>query len=224
MTEFLLIRHATNDYVKTGRLAGWTTGVHLNADGQNQAVALGARLKSSKLTAVYSSPLDRTLETAQAIVAHHPQLTIQPLKEVGEIDFGAWQGQKLSQLRHEKLWETVQVYPSRAHFPQGESFLQAQSRAVEALEKLALQHPQGRVAIVSHSDLIKLILAYYLGAHIDLFQRIEISPASLTIIQLGSDRPYIVRVNDTSYLPVQTEIHQTPSLLARLRRAISLKG
>ncbi|HEX2994339.1 MAG TPA: MSMEG_4193 family putative phosphomutase [Anaerolineales bacterium] len=222
MTEFFLIRHATNDYVKTGRLAGWTTGVHLNGDGQNQAAALGERLKESHLTAIYSSPLERTMETAQAIIAHHPQLAIQPLNEVGEIDFGEWQGQKLSQLRREKMWETVQVYPSRTHFPHGESFMQAQSRAVEALEKLAVQHPNGRVAVVSHSDLIKLVLAYYLGAHIDLFQRVEISPASLTIIQLGSNRPYIVRVNDTSYLPVQSEIHQKPSRLARLRRAVGV--
>jgi probable phosphomutase (TIGR03848 family) len=201
MTEFLLIRHATNDWVNTGRLAGWTPGVHLNSDGRVQAAALGDRLAKISLSALYASPLERTMETAQAIVAHHPTLTIQPLDAVGEVRFGEWQGAKLSSLRREKLWETVQLYPSRVQFPGGETFNQAQQRGVTALETLVKHHPNERIAVVSHSDMIKLILTYYLGAHIDFFQRIEISPASLTILSLGADRPTIIRVNDTSYLP-----------------------
>ncbi len=90
-----------------------------------------------------------------------------------------WQGEKLSQLRREKLWEIVQVYPSRAHFPGGEAIRQAQARAVDALETLAIRHTNQRVAVVSHSDIIKLMVAHYLGAHLDFYQRIEISPASM---------------------------------------------
>jgi probable phosphoglycerate mutase len=201
MTEFLLIRHATNDFVKTGKLAGWTPGVHLNSDGQAQAAALGERLAKSKLAALYASPLERTMETAQAIAAHYNNLSVQPLEEVGEVRYGAWQGEKLSRLRREKLWEIVQTYPSRAHFPGGEAIRQAQARAVDALETLVARHPHQRVAVVSHSDIIKLIVMHYLGAHLDFYQRLEISPASLSVLMLGTGRPYIVRVNDTSYLP-----------------------
>lgn len=220
MTEFLLIRHATNDFVKTGKLAGWTPGVHLNEDGRNQAAALGASLAKTRLAAIYASPLERALETAQAVAEHHPTLNVQPLEAVGEVRYGEWQGEKLNRLRREALWEIVQVYPSRAHFPGGEAIRQAQARSVDALELLVTRHRDQRVVVVSHSDIIKLIVAHYLGAHLDFFQRIEISPASLTVIRLGVGRPYIVRVNDTSYLPPP---HHSPSKpgrwgLRRLRR------
>ena len=202
MTELLLIRHAINDWVKTGRLAGWTPGVHLNSDGQKQAQALGEHLADAKLAGIYSSPLERTMETAEAIVTHYPTLTVQVLEGVGEVRYGTWQGAKLDNLRKEKLWETVQHTPSRAHFPNGEAIRQAQARAVDALESLVKKHPKQRVAVVSHSDVIKLIVAHYIGAHIDLFQRIDISPASTSIIWLGMDRPFIRCVNNTSYLPI----------------------
>lgn len=219
MTEFLLIRHAINDWVNTGRLAGWTPGVHLNADGQAQASALGAHLAGAKLTAIYASPLERTIETAEAIASHHPALSVQPLEDVGEVRFGHWQGEKLSRLRKDSLWHTVQVYPSRVQFPGGETIRQAQARAVNALETLVRQYPTGRIAIVSHSDVIKLTLTHFLGAHVDMFQRIEISPASLTILHLGQERPYIMRVNDTSYLPHLPSRHTpTAGIWHRLRQ------
>ncbi|NDJ79206.1 MAG: MSMEG_4193 family putative phosphomutase, partial [Chloroflexi bacterium] len=191
MTEFFLIRHAINEWVRTGKLAGWTPGVHLNAHGRQQAAALGERLAQASLAAIYSSPLERTMETAEAIAAHYPEVQVQTLDGVGEVRYGDWQGEKLSTLRREKLWQTVQFYPSRVQFPNGETIRQAQARAIDALENLVQRHPQQRVAIVSHSDMIKLVVAHYLGAHIDLFQRLDISPASLTIIQLGANRPYI---------------------------------
>lgn len=216
MTEFLLIRHAVNDYVKTGRLAGWTPGVHLNQDGKTQAAAVAERLAKVSLAAIYSSPLERTVETAEAIAAHHPNLTIQPLPGVGEVHFGLWQGEKLSTLRRERLWQNVQLYPSRVQFPEGETIRQAQIRGVDALECLAAQHAGQRVVVVSHSDMIKLIVAYYVGAHLDFFQRIEISPASLTMIHLGSDRPAIICVNDTSHLPPRQPEPSRPGLYQRL--------
>ncbi len=224
MTEFLLIRHATNDWVKTGKLAGWTPGVHLNEDGQTQAAALGERLAKTNLDAIYASPLERTIETAQAIAAHHPNLTVQALEAVGEMHYGKWQGEKLSQLRREKLWEIVQVYPSRAHFPGGEAIRQAQARAVDALETLAIRHTNQRVAVVSHSDIIKLMVAHYLGAHLDFYQRLEISPASLSIIHLGSGRPYIVRVNDTSFLPPSRYPPPKPGQWDRIKRKLPFRS
>jgi probable phosphomutase (TIGR03848 family) len=200
MAEFLLIRHAVNDWVKTGRLAGWTPNIHLNPDGRAQAAALGERLAKGPLGGIYSSPLERTLETAAAIASHHPDLTVQSVDDLGEVRFGDWQGKKLGKLRHEKLWQTVQIYPSRVRFPGGETFRQAQMRAVDVLESLAGRHANERVAVVSHSDIIKLVVAHYLGMHLDFFQRIEISPASITAIWLGADRPTVARVNDTGHL------------------------
>lgn len=222
MTEFLLIRHATNTFVSTGRLAGWTPGVSLNDDGRAQAAALGERLAPVKLAAIYSSPLERTVETAEAIARHHPQLAVQPLEDVGEVRYGEWQGARLSRLRKEKLWETVQSYPSRVQFPGGETIRQAQARAVDALEQLVLAHPKERIVVVSHSDVIKLVVAHYLGAHIDFFQRIEISPASVTTIVLGANRPHIVCVNDTCHLPRRSPPPRSPNGWRRLLRILSL--
>ncbi|MBO9310287.1 MAG: MSMEG_4193 family putative phosphomutase [Chloroflexi bacterium] len=200
MTEFLLIRHAANDFVKTGRLAGWTPDVHLNAEGRAQAAALGERLARTPLDAAYSSPLERCVETAQAVLAHHPHLTLVLSEAIGEVRYGRWQGAALKELAKRKLWRVVQITPSRARFPEGETLRAAQMRAVDALEQLAERHPRQRVAIFSHSDVIKLILAHYLGMHIDLFQRIEISPASISIVRLGSLRPSVVQINETSHL------------------------
>lgn len=197
----MLIRHATNDFVKTGKLAGWTADVHLNDDGRVQAAALGRRLANVKIDAIYSSPLERTVETAQAILEHHPDLQLQLLETVGEVRYGLWQGQEISKLAQRKMWRVVQMFPSRARFPGGETMREAQMRAVNAIEMLVEKHPRQTVAVVSHSDMIKMIVAHYLGMHLDMFQRIEVSPASLTILSLGYSRPTVVQINETSYLP-----------------------
>lgn len=201
MTEFLLIRHAVNDFVKTGKLAGWTPEVHLNEDGRAQAEALGKRLAQTRIDALYASPLERTVETAQAVLAYHPELQLQLLEDVGEVRYGTWQGEEIGKLAQRKAWQIVQAVPSRMRFPNGEAMRNTQMRAVNALEELVEKHPRATVAVVSHSDVIKMIVTHYLGLHLDLFQRIEISPASLTIISLSYGRPTIVQVNETSYLP-----------------------
>ncbi len=227
MTELILIRHAVNDWVDTGRLAGWTPGVHLNTLGKAQATALGERLSGVALTAIYTSPLERTRETAEAIAAHHAQLTPLVLDGVGEVRFGSWQGEKLDKLRKQKLWDTVQLYPSRAQFPGGETIRQAQARAIDALETVAARHPKGRVVVVSHSDMIKLIVTHYMGAPLDMFQRVQISPASVTIIYLSSDRPYIIRVNDINHNPPgpnETPSGQPGRAFRRVRRWLGLKS
>jgi probable phosphoglycerate mutase len=201
MTEILLVRHAENDWVKTGKLAGRLPGVHLNEHGKAQAAALGERLSEVRLTALYSSPMERAMETAQAIAAHHPHLTIQELAGVNEVDFGAWQGQELKKLARRKGWGVVQMYPSRAQFPQGETFRQAQARAVDAVESAVRAHPRGRIVIASHSDVIRLIAAHYLGVHLDNFQRIQIAPASITTLALSPVRPVLVTLNDFGHCP-----------------------
>lgn len=201
MTELLLIRHAVNDFVKTGKLAGWTPGVHLNEHGFAQAEALGVRLANTKIDVIYSSPLERTVETAQAVIKHHPHLTLNLLEEVGEVRFGEWQGAELRKLFGRKQWRNVQAFPSRVRFPNGETLREAQLRAIDALENLVAKHPRARVAVVSHSDIIRLVVSHYLGMHIDMFQRVEVSPASLTVISMAFGRPTVLQVNETSYLP-----------------------
>ena len=199
MTLLLLIRHAENDWVRTGRLAGWTPEVHLNDEGRRQADALGERLAKTKLQAIYSSPLERAVETAQAVLTHHPDTPLQLEQDVGEVDFGDWTGKRLRQLSRTRLWETVQNAPSLVRFPNGESFSEMQLRTTRALQRIAAIHPQGTIAIFSHSDVIKAIFAYYAGIHLDLFQRITVSPASITTIALANTGVRIIGLNDTSH-------------------------
>lgn len=200
MTQILLIRHAVNEYVKTGKLAGWTPGVHLNEEGQAQAEALGERLADAPLKRLYASPLERTMETAEAIRRHHPQLEILQHDGIGEVRYGDWEGQAIAALQNRKMWHMVQHYPSRAGFPNGETMREVQTRAVNAIEELAARHPRELVAVVSHADLIKMILAHFLGMHLDNFQRIVVSPASISSLMLGYGRPYVGTMNDVAHV------------------------
>lgn len=200
MTTILLIRHAVNDYVKTGKLAGRLAGVHLNNEGMAQAEALGRRLADAPLKRIYSSPMERTMETAAAIAKHHPQLQVQKREEISEVDYGDWQGRAIGELRRRKMWGVVQEYPSRAAFPNGETMRAVQVRIVNAIEAIARQHPEQMIALVFHADLIKMALAHYLGMHLDVFQRIVISPASISALHLGHSRPFIAGLNDIAHL------------------------
>lgn len=200
MTTILLIRHAVNDYVKTGKLAGWTPEVHLNEEGQAQAAALGARLADAPLRQIYASPLERTMETAQAIQQHHPRLEIRQNHELGEVRYGDWEGAPIAALSRRKMWSVVQEYPSRAYFPNGETMRGVQVRAVNEIERLVTRHPREMIVIVSHADLIKMVMAHYLGMHLDNFQRIVISPASISTLILGHSRPFVANMNDVAHV------------------------
>jgi len=200
MTHILLVRHAVNDFVKTGKLAGWTPGVHLNDEGKAQAEALGKRLADAPIKHLYASPLERTMETAEAIQQHHPHLQIQQNVEIGEVRYGDWEGMEIAKLSGRKMWHMVQHYPSRASFPNGETMRGVQDRAVNAIEALVAAHPRDLVVVVSHADLIKMVLAHYLGMHLDEFQRIVISPASISSLMLGYGRPYVGTMNDMAHI------------------------
>lgn len=200
MTQILLIRHAVNDFVKTGKLAGWTPGVHLNDEGKAQAEALGKRLAAATIDQLYASPLERTMETAEAVRQHHPHLEIKQTLELGEVRYGDWEGMEISKLSGRKMWQVVQQYPSRAEFPNGETMRGVQTRAVNAIENLVAAHPNEMVAIVTHADIIKMVLAHYLGMHLDEFQRIVIMPASISMLSLGFGRPYVSSMNDMAHI------------------------
>jgi probable phosphoglycerate mutase len=199
-TYLLLIRHALNDYVREQRLAGWTPGIHLNEEGQAQALALAERLAGLPLAAIYASPLERAVETAQPL-ADKLGLAVQLCEGVGELRIGEWTGRLLKELEKEEMWPVVQVYPSGARFPGGESMRETQARVVAALDEIRERHPGQTVAVVSHADPIKLAVAHYTGLHLDLFQRLSVSPASVTALAFHRFGPQLVVLNHTDSLP-----------------------
>ena len=161
MAIFYLIRHGHNDLLGE-KLAGRTPGVHLNQAGREGAERLAQALGDRPIKAVYASPLERAIETAQPIAAAH-QLEVQISHEFIEIDFGDWAGQTFETLKGQPLWEQVQERPSSVRFPNGESFQEAQTRAVEEISRLSDEYQQEDVVVcVSHSDLIRLIFAHFL--------------------------------------------------------------
>ncbi|MGH2747941.1 MAG: MSMEG_4193 family putative phosphomutase [Actinomycetota bacterium] len=193
MTTVFLVRHALTP--ETGRkLSGWTPGVHLNADGLAQADATAEYLRTVPLKAVYSSPIDRAVETARVIAAHH-KLQVKVRRAIGEIEYGKWTDRSFKTLRRTKLWEVVQRWPSGARFPDGESLVEVQTRAVREIERIREEHPKDAVCCVSHADVIRLVAAHYLGMHIDLYQRIVIFPASVTTVGFGSSGPSVLALN-----------------------------
>jgi len=195
MARLLLVRHAPT--AETGkRLTGRLPGVSLGEDGRRRAEATAERLTNERIKAVYSSPLERTWETAQIVAARH---RLQPVAHDGllEVDYGTWTGRTLASLYKLKAWRTVVMTPSRMSFPEGESIADAQRRAVTACEDLAWRHRKDTIALVSHSDIIKAITSHFLGQPLDLFQRIAISPASVTVIDLPQrGMPLVLAVND----------------------------
>jgi probable phosphomutase (TIGR03848 family) len=195
MPIFLLIRHGENDYVKQGRLAGRLPGVHLNEKGRLQARALAEKLTGAPVKAIYSSPLERAIETAEPI-GKALNLVVIPRPGLIEVDVGEWQEQKLKELRRLKVWRAIQTTPSRASFPDGETFAIAQARICQELQDLAAQHePKDLVVCVSHCDPIKLAVSYFIGQPLDMFQRLAVSPGSITGLMLGEGPGYLLSLN-----------------------------
>ncbi len=199
MMNLLLIRHALNDWVGD-RLAGWTPGVHLNEEGQAQAAALAQWLAEVPLVAIYSSPLERAMETAQHL-AEARGLVVQVREGLGETRFGDWTGRAIKELQKEELWPVVQVYPGGARFPDGESLREVQARMVAELDAIRDTHSGQTVAVFSHSDPIKMAVAHYAGLPLDLFQRLTINPASVTALTFTRFGPRLVCLNHTGSLP-----------------------
>lgn len=199
-TTVFLVRHGENDWTASHKLAGRAPGVHLNDYGRQQAEALGRRLAEVKLSAIYASPLERTVETAEFIAQPH-QLKVQTRPGLVEVDYGKWTGQEIKKLAKKKSWPVIQFYPSGAGFPAGETMFSMQARMVQELNQLVTQHPGQTIAVVGHADLIKSAVAHYLGVHFDLFQRIVISTASITILSFHKLGPRVMVVNDTNHVP-----------------------
>lgn len=197
MTTIFLIRHGENDYVKTQRLAGRLPGVHLNERGRAQAAALAEALKSTRLKAIYSSPLDRAVETAQPI-AKALGLRVQRRPALIETKIGHWEGQSIKQLNRTKEWRLLQEHPAQFQFPGGEWMVEQQARLVAEIETLCAQHrPTETFAVVGHADPLKLIVAHYIGLPLDLFQRIVLSTASVSVIRIAKGQAQLLKLNWT---------------------------
>ncbi|TFD12199.1 MSMEG_4193 family putative phosphomutase [Cryobacterium sp. TMT1-2-2] len=201
MATVILVRHGRTTANATGMLAGRTLGVSLDEVGREQAARAGERLAAVPLVGVVSSPLERCQETSNLILLHQAGSPVSSIDaDITECDYGNWQGRSLSELALEKLWAVVQTQPSAAVFPGGESMATMQARSVAAIRRqdafFETQHgPDAVWVAVSHGDIIKSILADALGMHLDLFQRISVGPASVSIVRYGPSRPNVIATN-----------------------------
>ena len=197
LTTVHFVRHGTT--TTTGKvLPGRAKGLHLSDEGQKQAEAVAQRLAAvPKVDGLYVSPLERTRETAAPIARARG---VKAVVERGllECDFGDWTGAELKELAKRPEWKTVQRYPSGFRFPNGESFREMQTRITSAVASLCQRHPGATLVCVSHADPIKAVVADALGTHLDLFQRIVISPCSVTTIAYGENGPVVLGVNSAT--------------------------
>lgn len=194
-TTVFLLRHATT--ASTGKRLGGRTEAPLDDAGRAQAHAAARHLTAVPFRAVYSSPLPRTMETASILAEPH-RLDVTPTEGLIEVEYGRWTDRTLAQVSRNRLWPVIQSRPSLVAFPDGETIRQAQLRAVDAVEELVARHKGRVIAAVSHADVIKAVVSFYLGQPLDLFQRIVIEPASSTVLQLApGGRPALLRLNDT---------------------------
>jgi probable phosphomutase (TIGR03848 family) len=212
VTLVLVVRHGLT--ASTGKaLTGWLPGIDLDDRGRGQAAALGQRLAGVHLDAIISSPLERCQQTAAAIAAARDGQpvfarggsppdppAVQTDQRLGECRYGDWTGQPLRKLARDPLWRVVQAHPSAVRFPgpEGESMLEMQQRAVGAIRDWNARLGQNATYLVcSHGDVIKAILADSLGMHMDMYQRIQVDPCSLSVIRYTPLRPFVLRMNDT---------------------------
>ncbi len=196
MTTLFLIRHGLT--AQTGRfLYGQTPGIELDARGRAQAVRLAERFAPVKLTAIYSSPLERCVQTVEPLAASQ-RLTLGRLDGLIEMDAGTWTGRPLSRLRHTKAWGQVQASPSTFRFPGGEGFADARARILAEVASIARRHRRGRVAVATHGDIVRILLNHFVGAPLDEFQRMVADTASVSVVMVSGRHARVLLVNDTN--------------------------
>ena len=193
MTIFYLVRHGVTSH--TGhRLSGRMPDIHLSDAGRGEAEVVATSLAKVRLKSIYSSPIDRCIETARTIADKHG-LPVRTRKDLAEVEYGTWTNKSLKTVARTKLWSSVQKWPAGTRFPEGESFVEIQSRGVAVLEDLRTRHPKDRICVVSHGDVIRLVMAHYMGIHLDLFQRILITPASISVLSVTDSGPVVLTLN-----------------------------
>ncbi|CAN5573835.1 histidine phosphatase family protein [soil metagenome] len=193
MTVFYLVRHGVTSH--TGhRLSGRMPDIHLSDAGMAEAEVAATSLAKVRLKSIYSSPIDRCIETARTIANHH-RVPVRTRVDLAEVEYGSWTNKSLKTVARTKLWSSVQKWPAGTRFPEGESFVEIQSRGVAVLEDLRIRHPRDRICIVSHGDVIRLMMAHYMGIHLDLFQRILVTPASISVLSVTDSGPVVLTLN-----------------------------
>lgn len=203
MPTLLLVRHGRTAANAGGVLAGRSEGIHLDDVGREQAVAAGARMGGLPISALVTSPLERTVETAEVLGdTWDLRPDVVPDERFVECGYGSWTGRKLKDLAKEPLWKTVQANPSAVRFPGGESLPEMYARAVAGVRewdrRVAAEHGEDALWVaVSHGDVIKAIIADAYGIHLDQFQRIMVGPASISVIHYTPLRSFVAHVNDT---------------------------
>lgn len=193
VTTFLLIRHGSTEWVGKA-LAGRLPGVGLDAAGRIQAQQVASRLAGQRIAALYSSPLQRAVETAEPL-AELLGLPFDRLEAFAEIDFGKWQGKTLEELESYAQWSRFNSFRSSTAAPEGELMLQVQARTAQEFENLRLRHRNQTVAVFSHADVIKAALMLYLGVPLDFHSRLEISPASVSVLEIADWGPRVLAIN-----------------------------
>lgn len=193
--KLVLLRHAVT--ADTGvRLSGRLPDIPLSEEGVEMASIAGARLAREDVNALYSSPIQRCEETA-TIVGEALGLRPRTVGAFTEVDFGDWTGRLLGDLARLDAWRLLNEAPSRFTFPGGEALVDAQSRTVAAVERLDEAHRRHTIVVVTHNDIIRLVVAFYLGLSIDHFHRLESNPTSVSVVELpeGSGAPRVPMVN-----------------------------
>lgn len=204
MATLILARHGRTTANASGILAGRTKGIRLDEAGVEQARSAGERLVNLPLSAIVTSPLERCRDTAQEVARQQPKAPkVSSDRRLLECDYGSWTGRELKTLAKEPLWATVQVHPSAVTFPDGESMAQMMARSVAAVRdwdaRVESDHGSDAVWLaVTHGDVIKAVLADALGMHLDLFQRISVDPASLSVVRYTPMRPFVLSLNSVA--------------------------
>jgi broad specificity phosphatase PhoE len=194
MTRFFLLRHGSTDHLDR-RISGWLPGVALNAQGEREVARLAVGIAGYRIDAVYTSPLDRTRQTA-ARIAQALQLDAIALDAFGELRFGDWTGRAFADLRSDARWSRFNAFRCGTRIPNGELMLEVQARAVAELIRLRDAHPAGRIAVVTHSDVIRAVVSYFMGMPLDFYQRIEVAPGSVTQLELDTHGVRLLSLNE----------------------------
>jgi broad specificity phosphatase PhoE len=193
LTRVLLIRHASCD--ETGhRLYGRTPGVRLSQRGEAEAQRLGERLRETRLCAVYTSPVERAVQTATAVARLQGLLPVETAA-FEEIDFGSWTGCTLDDLHGDPEWELFNTMRSCCRIPAGELMLETQARSLSGLLELLGRHEGETFAVVSHADVIRTLLAHLLGMPVDNVLRLAVAPASVSMVQFHGRTPQLEYLN-----------------------------
>jgi probable phosphoglycerate mutase len=203
-----LVRHGHSTANQKNILAGRDNSVTLSSQGREDALHLADSLKEIEFAAVFSSPLLRCLETLKPLMVGR-KTKLSKRSELIEMEYGQWSGSKISTLAKKPLWKTIQSTPSQVRFPDGESFMEMNTRIVDAVQTLAI--PGKNILICSHGDVIKSLITSFMGSHIDNLQKISIDPASISIVSVGQINR-VLKVNQTQHLKKSNDATSKPTL------------